>query len=57
MYKNLLNLPPAVGMMLGLGYLSFFAYYLKKVEHRLGSGDNPLDITGHTTTPLTCSAK
>lgn len=46
-FHNFLNLPPAVGMMLGLGYLSFFAYYLKKVEHRLGSGDNPLDITGH----------
>lgn len=46
-FHNFLNLPPAVGMMLGLGYLSFFAYYLKKVEHRLGSGDNPLDVTGH----------
>ncbi len=46
-FHNFLRLPPAVGMMLGLGYLSFFAYYLKKIEHRLLSGDNPLDVTGH----------
>jgi len=46
-FHNFLHLPPAVGMMLGLGYLSFFAYYLKKIEHRMNSGDNPLDVTGH----------
>ena len=46
-FHNFLHLPPAVGMMLGLGYLSFFSYYLKKAEHRVGSGDNPLDVTGH----------
>ncbi len=46
-FHNFLHLPPAVGMMLGLGYLSFFAYWLKKKEHRLLSGDNPLDVTGH----------
>lgn len=46
-FHNFFNLPPSVGMMLGLGYLSFFAYYLKKVEGRLKSGDNPLDVTGH----------
>jgi len=46
-FHNFLHLPPAVGMMLGLGYLSFFAYYLKRVEDRLLSGDNPLDVTGH----------
>lgn len=46
-FHNFLKLPPAVGMMLGLGYLSFFSYWLKKVEYRLLSGDNPLDITGH----------
>lgn len=46
-FHNFLHLPPAVGMMLGLGYLSFFAYYLKRIEHRLSSGDSPLDITGH----------
>ncbi len=46
-FHNFLHLPPAVGMMLGLGYLSFFAYWLKKAEYRLLSGDNPLDVTGH----------
>ncbi|MBV5340864.1 MAG: sodium:proton antiporter NhaD [Deltaproteobacteria bacterium] len=46
-FHNFLHLPPAVGMMLGLGYLSFFSYYLKIVEGRLFSGDNPLDLTGH----------
>lgn len=46
-FHNFLHLPPAVGMMLGLGYLSFFAYWLKKHEGRLLSGDTPLDVTGH----------
>ncbi len=52
-FHNFLHLPPAVGMMLGLGYLSFFAYYLKKLEHRQLSGDSPLDVTGHAHTPPT----
>lgn len=47
-FHNFLHLPPAVGMMLGLGYLSFFSYYLKKAEGRMYSGDNPLDVTGHS---------
>jgi Na+/H+ antiporter NhaD/arsenite permease-like protein len=46
-FHNFLHLPPAVGMMLGMGYLSMFAYYLIKVEGRVLSGDNPLDVTGH----------
>jgi NhaD family Na+/H+ antiporter len=46
-FHNFLNLPPAVGMMLGLGFLSLFAYYIKKKEHRMFSGDNPLDVSGH----------
>jgi len=46
-FHNFLNLPASVGMMLGLGYLSFFAYYIKKVEGRQLSGDNPFDVTGH----------
>ncbi|MDD5578441.1 MAG: sodium:proton antiporter NhaD [Methylobacter sp.] len=29
-FENLLNLPPAAGMMLGLTYLKFFSYYLQK---------------------------
>ncbi|MEF8699840.1 MAG: sodium:proton antiporter NhaD [Candidatus Accumulibacter sp. UW20] len=46
-FHNFLHLPPAVGMMLGMGYLSIFAYYLIRVEGRVLSGDNPLDVTGH----------
>ncbi len=46
-FHNFLHLPPAVGMMLGLGFLSLFAYYIKKREHRMMSGDNPLDVGGH----------
>ncbi|MEA3361885.1 MAG: sodium:proton antiporter NhaD [Thermodesulfobacteriota bacterium] len=46
-FHNFLHLPPATGMMLGLGYLGFFGFWLKKKEHRVGTGDLPLDITGH----------
>ena len=28
-FHNYLHLPPATGMMLGLGYLGFFSYYIK----------------------------
>ena len=28
-FHNFLNLPPAIGMLTGLGYLKFFSYYLK----------------------------
>ena len=42
-FHNFLYLPPAAGMMLGLGYLGFFSYYLKKREHRnYDIDDNPL---------------
>ncbi|WP_225073495.1 sodium:proton antiporter NhaD [Desulfuromonas sp. CSMB_57] len=44
-FHNFLELPPAVGMMLGLGYLSFFGYYLKRKENRDYAG-GPLDETG-----------
>jgi Na+/H+ antiporter NhaD/arsenite permease-like protein len=46
-FHNFLHLPPAVGMMLGLGYLSFFAYWLKLKEQRTITGDQPMDILGH----------
>jgi len=47
-FHNFLHLPPAVGMMLGLGYLGFFAYYLKVKENSLlRGGDQPLDMLGH----------
>ena len=42
-FHNFLHLPPAAGMMLGLGYLGFFSYYLKKRENRnYDIDDNPL---------------
>jgi NhaD family Na+/H+ antiporter len=42
-FHNFLHMPPAAGMMLGLGYLGFFSYYLKKKEHRTYDvDDNPL---------------
>ncbi|PNU20436.1 sodium:proton antiporter [Geothermobacter hydrogeniphilus] len=47
-FHQYLNLPPAVGMMLGFGYLAFFGFFLKRQELRaMTTGDNPLDITGH----------
>jgi len=32
-FHNFVHLPPVVGMMTGLGYLMFYAYYLKKQYH------------------------
>ena len=39
-YHNFLHLPPVAGMMTGLGYLMFFAYYLKRNKY----GKNPPNI-------------
>lgn len=44
-FHNYLDLPPAVGMMLGLGYLGLFSYYIRRHENALEIGDNPLDMT------------
>ena len=44
-FHNFLELPPAAGMMLGLSYLGFFSYYIKRVEKRQLEYDAPL---GHT---------
>ena len=33
-FHNFLELPPAVGMMLGLSYFGFFSYYIKLKENR-----------------------
>lgn len=46
-FHNYLHLPPAIGMMLGLGYLGFFAYYIRRRENALDVPDNPLDMTSH----------
>ncbi len=34
-FHNFLHLPPVFGMMLGLGYLKVFSYYLKQSAHSL----------------------
>ncbi len=47
LFHNVLRLPPAVGMMLGLGYLSFFGYFLKIREMRNRCLEDPLDVMGH----------
>ena len=44
-FHNFLHLPPVAGMMTGLGYLMFFAYYLKKSKY----GGTPPSVT--TTIP------
>jgi len=51
-FHNYLHLPPAAGMMLGLGYLGFFSYYLKKKEQRFFDvDDNPLGHQSDHTKP------
>ena len=42
-FKNFLNLPPALGMMLGLGYLQMWAYFLQRKGHRRNDHDMVLD--------------
>ena len=42
-FKNFLNLPPAMGMMLGLGYLQMWSYYLSRKGNRRGDQDMVLD--------------
>ena len=42
-FKNALQLPPAMGMMLGLGYLQMFSFYLQRSGARRQDGDMILD--------------
>ena len=42
-FKNFLDLPPALGMMLGLGYLQMWSYYLSRSGSRRGDHDMVLD--------------
>jgi Na+/H+ antiporter NhaD/arsenite permease-like protein len=42
-FKNFLHLPPALGMMLGLGLLQMFSYYLRMTGHRRRDDDIVLD--------------
>jgi len=54
-FHSFLHLPPAAGMMFGLGYLGVYSFYLKKIEGRTVMADsifggrneahqNPLDV-------------
>ncbi len=42
-FKNFLFLPPALGMMLGLGYLQLWSFYLQQTGKRRGNHDMILD--------------
>jgi Na+/H+ antiporter NhaD/arsenite permease-like protein len=42
-FKNLLHLPPALGMMLGLGYLQVWSYWLQLSGRRKNNVDMVLD--------------
>jgi Na+/H+ antiporter NhaD/arsenite permease-like protein len=42
-FRNFLNLPPALGMMLGLGYLQVWSYFLQRKGARLGNDDMVLN--------------
>ncbi len=42
-FKSFLNLPPALGMMLGLGYLQMYSYLLQRVARRRNDADMAFD--------------
>ena len=42
-FRNFLHLPPAMGMMLGLGYLQVWSYFLQRKGSRLGNDDMVLN--------------
>jgi len=42
-FKNFFHLPPAMGMMMGLGYLMVFSYFLKKHPERHNQPDMVMD--------------
>ncbi|MCP3940624.1 MAG: sodium:proton antiporter [Desulfobacteraceae bacterium] len=49
-FHNYLHLPPAAGMMLGLGYLGMFSYHIKRHEGRYNKYDSILGL--RTTVPF-----
>jgi Na+/H+ antiporter NhaD/arsenite permease-like protein len=49
-FHNFLHLPPAAGMMLGLGYLGFFSYHIKRKEGRRLFYDNILGARNKSST-------
>ncbi|MEJ2039844.1 MAG: sodium:proton antiporter NhaD, partial [Desulfosarcinaceae bacterium] len=48
-FHNFLHLPPAAGMMLGMGYLGLLSYYIKIVEGRVDRYDTILGQRSHET--------
>jgi Na+/H+ antiporter NhaD/arsenite permease-like protein len=42
-FRNFLGLPPALGMMLGLGYLQVWSYYLQQTSKRKSNADMMLN--------------
>ena len=42
-FKNFLMLPPALGMMLGLGYLQIYSFFLSRTGDKTGDEDMVLD--------------
>ena len=42
-FKNFFHLPPAMGMMLGLGYLMVFSYFLKRSSGKRNQPDMVMD--------------
>ena len=43
LFKSVLNLPPALGMMLGLGYLQMYSYFLQILARRRDNQDMAFD--------------
>jgi Na+/H+ antiporter NhaD/arsenite permease-like protein len=43
LFKSALDLPPALGMMLGLGYLQMYGYLTQRLGHRRGNHDMMVD--------------
>ncbi|MCP4114051.1 MAG: PAS domain-containing protein [Desulfobacteraceae bacterium] len=54
-FHNFLHLPPAAGMMLGLGYLGFFSYHIKRKEGRMLFYDNILGARKKSTSQTSLS--
>lgn len=42
-FKSFFNLPPALGMMLGLGYLQTYGYIMQRIAYHRGTPDIALD--------------
>jgi Na+/H+ antiporter NhaD/arsenite permease-like protein len=58
LFHNTLHLPPAAGMMLGLGYLGAYSYHIKRHEGRSERYDNILGTRGNEAMyPLTAIVK